>query len=52
MDICTCLKYTKDLIFSPLAVKRNVIGVSMKISIDRIVCFEFGVGSERSKNGC
>jgi hypothetical protein len=29
----TCLKYTNDLIFSPLAVKRNVIGVYMKSSI-------------------
>jgi hypothetical protein len=33
MDICPCLKRTNGLIFSSLVVKRNFIGVSMKISI-------------------
>jgi hypothetical protein len=32
MDIGPCLKHTNDLLFSPLAVKRSFIGVSMKIS--------------------
>jgi hypothetical protein len=33
MDICPCLKYTIDLIFSPLAVKRSVIGVHAQMVI-------------------
>jgi hypothetical protein len=32
MDICPCLKYTNGLIFSPLVVKRSVIGVYISIS--------------------
>jgi hypothetical protein len=41
MDICARFKYTNGLIFSPLAVKRNVIGVYMKSSIaaDMRACF-------------
>jgi hypothetical protein len=35
MDICPCFKHTMDLIFSPLAVKRSVIGVHMQISKQR-----------------
>jgi hypothetical protein len=33
MDICPCLELIIDLIFSPMAVKRSVIGVHMQNSV-------------------
>jgi hypothetical protein len=55
MDICPCLKHTINLIFSPLAMKRSVIGVYMKSSIYGISAFEcllYMTCETSAKSGC